>query len=97
MFSRKLFYLLQFEFPKLERKIGALCSRFQGFSQQDSHEFLLYLLDGMHEELKLKSEKLTSFKEIIIKTPKDDNEQKDAYIVNYLFFHKRFRLFNFNI
>jgi hypothetical protein len=37
----------------------------------------------MHEELKLKTEKQTSFREIVIKTPKDDDEQKEAYLVNY--------------
>ncbi len=77
------FKFIYLNFLIFKKKIGALCSRFQGFNQQDSHEFLLYLLDGMHEELKLKTEKLTSFREIVIKSPKDDDEQKEAYLVNY--------------
>jgi ubiquitin C-terminal hydrolase len=50
-----------------KKKIGALCSRFQDFNQQDSREFLGYLLDGMHEELKFPTENTTNFDEILIK------------------------------
>jgi hypothetical protein len=50
----------------------------------------------MHEELKQKTEEVTSFKEIVIKTPKDDNEQKDAYkVINLLNFIKVFEFFKF--
>ncbi len=39
----------------LKRHVSRLSSRFAGFSQQDSHEFLNLLLDTLHEGLKNKS------------------------------------------
>ena len=35
----------------LKSKVGELCHQFSGCEQQDSHEFLVYLLTWMHEEL----------------------------------------------
>ncbi|KNC46828.1 uncharacterized protein AMSG_03259 [Thecamonas trahens ATCC 50062] len=34
-----------------KREVGAFAPRFMGFSQQDSQEFLRFLLDGLHEDL----------------------------------------------
>ena len=59
---------------KLKHRISKLSSRFEGFDQQDSHEFLVYLLDGLHEELKTKTNYQTSFKEIIVPYSKIDAE-----------------------
>ena len=53
---------------KLKEKLAKLCSRFQDFDQQDSREFLSYLLDGMHEELKSITENSTNFSEIIVES-----------------------------
>ncbi|CAF3977974.1 unnamed protein product, partial [Rotaria sp. Silwood2] len=36
----------------VKQYVGDLCPRFAGFNQQDSHEFLNVLLDGLHEDLK---------------------------------------------
>ncbi|CAD8061326.1 unnamed protein product [Paramecium sonneborni] len=35
----------------LKRVIGKFAPQFYGYGQQDSHEFLSYLLDGLHEDL----------------------------------------------
>lgn len=38
-------------------QIGRLSSRFDGYSQHDSQEFLLYLLEGLHNDLNPTTEK----------------------------------------
>jgi len=38
--------------------ISKISEQFQGNDQQDSQEFLAFLLDGLHEELNLRQEKL---------------------------------------
>ena len=35
----------------IQRKIGLYARQFSSFSQNDSQEFLTYLLEGLHEEL----------------------------------------------
>ena len=37
---------------KFKRAIDTLLPQFKGYSQQDGHEFLIYLLDQLHEEIK---------------------------------------------
>jgi len=41
----------------LKSKIERLAPQFSGWSQHDSQEFLLYLLDGLHEDLNRRKEK----------------------------------------
>uniref|UniRef100_A0A914I8L4 Ubiquitin carboxyl-terminal hydrolase n=1 Tax=Globodera rostochiensis TaxID=31243 RepID=A0A914I8L4_GLORO len=36
---------------RLKCVVGMFAPRFNGFSQQDSHEFIAFLLDGLHEDL----------------------------------------------
>ncbi|CAD5111993.1 DgyrCDS1246 [Dimorphilus gyrociliatus] len=40
-----------------KEQIGKFSSRFDGYSQHDSQEFLLYLLEGLHNDLNLSREK----------------------------------------
>jgi ubiquitin C-terminal hydrolase len=37
--------------------VGRFAPRFNGYAQQDSQEFLAFLLDGLHEDLNLVIEK----------------------------------------
>ena len=37
---------------KFKRAVDTLLPQFKGYSQHDSHEFLIYLLDFIHEEIK---------------------------------------------
>ncbi|KAL3102229.1 hypothetical protein niasHS_003638 [Heterodera schachtii] len=36
---------------RLKCVVGMFATRFNGFAQQDSHEFIAFLLDGLHEDL----------------------------------------------
>ncbi|CAF0955849.1 unnamed protein product, partial [Didymodactylos carnosus] len=47
--------------PKvLKNQIGLIASRFYGYNQQDSHEFINILLDTLHEDLKREIDDTTS-------------------------------------
>lgn len=35
-------------------KLGEVCEQFIGFDQQDSQEYISFLIDGLHEELNLR-------------------------------------------
>lgn len=37
--------------------ISNISEQFQGYDQQDSQEFVSFLIDGLHEELNLRNEK----------------------------------------
>ena len=37
----------------IKRLVGSYAPRFLGYNQQDSQEFLRFLLDGLHEDLNL--------------------------------------------
>ena len=41
--------------------VGKYNAMFQGFNQQDSQEFLLFLMDGLHEDLNKVSRNLNPF------------------------------------
>lgn len=37
--------------PSLQTQVGRFAPQFSGYQQQDSHELLAFLLDGLHEDL----------------------------------------------
>ena len=56
--------------------MGRFAPRFSGYSQQDSQEFLGFLLDGLHEDLnRVRKKPYTT-------TPDETGERPDA-IVRY--------------
>lgn len=38
-------------FPQIQTQVGRFAPQFSGYQQQDSHELLAFLLDGLHEDL----------------------------------------------
>ena len=42
---------------KLKKKIGDFATQFSGYGQQDSQEFISYLIDGLQEDLNLVKKK----------------------------------------
>jgi hypothetical protein len=44
---------------KLKKKIGEFATQFSGYGQQDSQEFISYLIDGLQEDLNLVKKKET--------------------------------------
>jgi len=44
---------------KLKKKIGEFATQFSGYGQQDSQEFISYLIDGIQEDLNLVKKKET--------------------------------------
>jgi ubiquitin C-terminal hydrolase len=60
-----------------KKEMCKLATQFQGFEQNDSFEFLTYILNGLHEELKseMAQENLKHF-ELFIETPSEDREKK---------------------
>ena len=44
----------------LKRAIAAFASQFSGYEQQDAHELVLFLLDGIHEDLNRRKTKLVA-------------------------------------
>ena len=42
---------------EFKQAIASISDQFQGYDQQDSQEFLFFLLDGLHEEINLRQEK----------------------------------------
>ncbi|KER29284.1 hypothetical protein T265_13396, partial [Opisthorchis viverrini] len=44
--------LYSYDVPRtLKREIAAIANQFYGYAQHDSHELLMFLLDGLHEDL----------------------------------------------
>lgn len=37
--------------PIIQTQVGRFAPQFSGYQQQDSHELLAFLLDGLHEDL----------------------------------------------
>lgn len=37
--------------PLIQTQVGRFAPQFSGYQQQDSHELLAFLLDGLHEDL----------------------------------------------
>lgn len=64
------------------KSIGTVVAQFRGYNQQDSHEFLHYLIDTMNEDLNRVKEK--PYVEIPDSNGRDDSivsgEQWDAFI-----------------
>ncbi|CAD8139779.1 unnamed protein product [Paramecium pentaurelia] len=66
----------------LKRVIGKFAPQFYGYGQQDSHEFLSYLLDGLHEDLnKVFNKPIVKEVEIIDET---DFEASRIFWNNYI-------------
>ena len=72
---RCLTYLI----PVIRRSILALCLR----SQQDAQEFLIYLLEGLHEDLN-RSDKKKSH--MIL--PKEQEDEEDSLRYGHLHIHR---------
>lgn len=45
-----MFFFLSFFLPH-QTQVGRFAPQFSGYQQQDSHELLAFLLDGLHEDL----------------------------------------------
>ena len=45
---------------ELKRAIAAFASQFSGYQQQDAHEFVVFLLDGIHEDLNRRKTKVVA-------------------------------------
>ena len=58
----------------LKNTVGKYAVQFSGYSQQDSHEFLLYLISGLHEDLK-ESVKKHKQNEINYKNDKETSDE----------------------
>lgn len=48
-FSKKYVFFLPS--PLIQTQVGRFAPQFSGYQQQDSHELLAFLLDGLHEDL----------------------------------------------
>ena len=45
-------------YPRIfKRRLGECCDQFIGYDQQDSQEYISFLIDGLHEELNLRMKK----------------------------------------
>lgn len=54
VFSKKyVFFCFVFSLssPLIQTQVGRFAPQFSGYQQQDSHELLAFLLDGLHEDL----------------------------------------------
>lgn len=63
--------------------VGRFAPRFNGYSQQDSQEFLGFLLDGLHEDLNRVLNKPYT------KTPDETGKRPDK-VVSYTHFSKNY-------
>ena len=71
-----------------KREMGAFQNKFLGFDQHDSHEFLLFALDGIHNEMNRRdppSEKKKSRE--INNNSSDADEENQVGLQNALKFH----------
>ncbi|CAD8054281.1 unnamed protein product [Paramecium sonneborni] len=65
----------------LKKVIGKFAPQFYGYGQQDSHEFLSYLLDGLHEDLnRILNKPIVTDIEI---TNESDQQASEKFWVNY--------------
>ncbi|CAK72695.1 unnamed protein product (macronuclear) [Paramecium tetraurelia] len=66
---------------ELKKVIGKCAPQFYGYGQQDSHEFLSYLLDGLHEDLnRVLNKPIVSDIEI---TNESDQQASEKFWTNY--------------
>ncbi|CAD8132028.1 unnamed protein product [Paramecium pentaurelia] len=65
----------------LKKVIGKFAPQFYGYGQQDSHEFLSYLLDGLHEDLnRVLNKPIVTDIEI---TNESDQQASEKFWINY--------------
>ena len=65
----------------LQRILGNFAPRFSGYSQEDSQEFLTYLLDGLHEDLNKANGAMTNELMSMLNLTECGNEDQ-VYIIN---------------
>merc|ERR1719317_406483 len=80
---------------KFKKVIGKVAPRFDGYQQQDSQEFLTFLLDGLHEDLnRIKRKPVTENPESDGKVPDAEiadlswetfRKRNDSFLVNILY------------
>ena len=63
--------------------MSLIVKKFEGFDQNDSHEFLTYLLDSIHQELKNNTENETQFDPEI---KPEEEISKNYFVINLLIF-----------
>ena len=64
--------------PKGCSFLGPRASRFKGYQQQDSHELLRYLLDGMRaEEIKVGRNETTQTESPVLPDPSETVDRED--------------------
>ncbi|XP_057312637.1 ubiquitin carboxyl-terminal hydrolase 4-like isoform X2 [Hydractinia symbiolongicarpus] len=83
---------------QFKMEVGRFAPRFSGYQQQDSHELLAFLLDGLHEDLnrvkqkpyiELKDDEGRPDEVVAAEAWKNHSKRNDSIIVDY--FHGQFK------